>query len=71
MTICWAETRCAHCSTVNMFCLGNLDDWSQPDVEGFHCWNCTGNNEINEEGEIVVSNDSQLEEGMPKPQRPE
>ena len=56
----WYEMRCASCLAVNFVYDGDTSDLSGVDVDGFVCWECNTNNEISDDGHIVLSQEDQL-----------
>ena len=67
----WIEARCCHCNTANLIDDGDTSDMTVMDVEGFVCWKCETNNEFTEDGDVVASQEDQIDQGLPVPQSPD
>ena len=67
----WLEVYCCHCNTANLIDNGDCEDLTVEDVGGFVCWKCETNNAFEEDGQIVLSQEDEIDQGYPVPQSPD
>ena len=59
----WIEARCQSCLAINFIDDGEWCDVTVPDCEGFVCWECRTNNEVDDEGNVTLSQEDQVSIG--------
>jgi hypothetical protein len=45
---------CQHCGQLNFVEMGDLDDLTVPDVEGYKCWNCKTVSRVNDQDDRKI-----------------
>jgi len=54
----WHEIKCPSCESKNFLNVGDLEDVTTVDPEGFKCWNCGDNFEfVGESGELKLTDE--------------
>lgn len=61
----WCKIWCEGCNTPNWLCVGNIDDLTKPDLEGFECFGCGKRHEFFDD--YPASDEIAYEVGLEKP----